>query len=173
MDKIVVFRVAWMKKYDGATAFDAPIGGGSFVNLNQTGSEIYNFRSCERKMYGFVEPGFKPKPRRIGIHKLGASKKANQISGVLVIWVARNPDTRKTVVIGWYKNATIHRERQIPSNSSDRLQIGGTQAPYFAEADEQDCELLEIELQVVQEGRSNCLCVYSELRYGTARRCRH
>ena len=144
MDKIVVFRVAWMEKYDGKAVDDVPMGAGSFVELNQTGSEIYNFRPCQGRMYGFVEPGFEPEPKGIRISRLGASKHSDQVSGVLVIWVAPHPDTSKLVVVGWYKDATVHRRRQSPPDSRDRLRNDCKQASYFVEADEENCELIPV-----------------------------
>jgi len=144
VDKIVVFRIAWMEKYDGKTADDVPMGAGRFVDLNQTGSEIYNFRPCQGRMYGFVEPGFTPKPKGIVIKKLGGSKHSDQVSSILVIWVARHPDTSKLLVVGWYKHATVHRRRQSPPDSCDRLRSDGKQATYFVEADEENCELIPV-----------------------------
>jgi hypothetical protein len=144
MTKTVVFRVAWMKKYNGATVDDMPIGAGAFVNLTQTGSEIYNFRPCKDRMYGFVEPGFKPNPKSIVIDRLGGFKHSDQVSSILVIWVARHPNTSKLVVVGWYEDATVHRRRQSPPDSCDRLRSDGKQAPYFVEADEENCELIPV-----------------------------
>ena len=145
MGKIIVFRVAWMKKYNGITKNDVPEGGGEYVDQNQSGSEIYNFSPCQGSMYGFVEPGYLPKPKRINIGRLGASKTSSKVSEILVVWVARNPCTFKTVVVGWYKNATIHKARQSPPSSCERLQPSGNQARYFAEANAEDCKLLPVD----------------------------
>jgi hypothetical protein len=144
MDKFIVFRVAWMEMYGAKAVDDVPMGAGRFVALNQTGSEIYNFRPCQGRMYGFVEPGFEPEPKGIRISRLGASKHSDQVSGVLVIWAARRPDTSKLVVVGWYEDATVHRRRQSPPDSCDRLRSDGEQASYFVEADEENCELIPV-----------------------------
>ena len=140
---IIVFRVAWMNNYNGIVG-DPPIGGGAFILANGYGSEIFNFRPYGGKMYGFVEPGYSPEPKSINIGRLGASKTSSKVSEILVVWVARNPITRILVVVGWYKNAKIHKDRQTPPGFWNRKQPNGNQAKYFAVADADDCKLLPV-----------------------------
>jgi len=145
MDRVVVFNIAWMKKYEGITLDDVPVHGGRYIKEHGYGSEVYNFRPCRGKMYGFVEAGWKPKPCCINITNLGASKGDSSVSGILVVWVAKRCVKHPTVVVGWYKNATVYRERQKPPEASNRKLPDGEDAPYFAEADEQNCTRIPAE----------------------------
>jgi len=139
---IVYFNICWMKEYRGITDSDKPQRGGKFIPEHGYGSEIYNFQPFEDRLYGFVEPGYKPQPRCIDIKKLGASKTASSVSGILVVWVARDPMRPRTVVVGWYKDATVYRERRAARIGSTRMLPSGTQAKYFVLAEEQNCELV-------------------------------
>ena len=93
-------------------------------------------------MYGFVEAGWKPQPKCINITELGARRADRSVSGILTIWVARDPERKKTVVVGWYENATVYRQRQRAPANSHRRQPDGQDAPYFAEADRKNCLLI-------------------------------
>jgi len=142
MGQMVFFNVAWMNYYKGVTPNDRPTHGGAFIPKYGYGFEVYNFLPHEGKMYGFVEAGCKPKLCRINITKLNASKKDSSVSDILVIWVARHPKEPSTLVVGWYKNATVYTDRQkSPANSTRRLPNGGN-APYFAIADKENCCLV-------------------------------
>jgi hypothetical protein len=141
MDKIVFFNIAWMKKYQGLVE-DTAVYGGSYVDQYGFGAEIYNFQHFRDKIYGFVEAGWKPEPKCINITKLGARRTDQSVSGVLVIWVARHPDDKKTLMIGWYENAKIYRERQRPPANSHRKQPDGQGAPYCVEAKKESCLLI-------------------------------
>lgn len=139
MERVIVFNIAWMKNYQGITSDDKPVHGGAYIDEHEYGSEIYNFLPYREKMYGFVEAGWKPKPCCINIARLGASKQAKLVSNVLVVWVARHCNKRETVVVGWYKSATVYRQRQkAPRGSSRKLPDGGD-AEYFVEADKHNC----------------------------------
>jgi len=148
MDKIVFFNIAWMKRYQRVQG-DTPVGGGSYVQQHGFGAEIFNFQHFQNKMYGFVEAGWKP-PKFINITKLGAHRTAPWVSGALVIWVARHPRDKRTLVVGWYENATVYRDRQQPPVGSDRKQPDGQAAPYFVEADRQNCLLIPEDMRDFQ-----------------------
>lgn len=140
MDKIVFFNIAWMKRYQGVIG-DTPVGGGSYVPQHGFGAEIFNFRHFQEKMYGFVEPGWEPL-KCINITRLGAQRADHSLSDTSVIWVARQPSGGKTVVVGWYENAKVYRERQTPPANSHRKQPDGQDAPYFVEANKGNCLLI-------------------------------
>ncbi len=55
-------------------------------------------------MYGYI-----PRNSSIALERLGASKRADTLDGVTVIWVARDPRNSKTYIVGWYEGATFHR----------------------------------------------------------------
>jgi 5-methylcytosine-specific restriction protein A len=140
MDKMVLFNVAWMKRYQGL-AGDAAVYGGSYVDENEFGAEIFNFQHFRDRVYGFVEPGWEPL-KCINITRLGAQRADQSVSGVLAIWVARQSCGGKTVVVGWYENAKVYRKRQRPPANSHRKQPDGQDAPYFVEADKNNCLLI-------------------------------
>jgi len=146
VNRIVFFNVAWMKEYRGITPQDIPVHGGSYIRTHGHGAEVFNFQPYAGKMYGFVEAGWKPALRCINITRLGAVKSAESISGILAVWVARCSALGETVVVGWYKDATVYRERQILSEGLNRMLPNGKLAEYFvvADADEQNwCRIPE------------------------------
>jgi len=144
MDKIVFFNIAWMRYYKGITVGDIPKRGGNYVEDKGFGAEIYNFQPYNGKMYGFVEAGWNSGAKlcNVNINKLGAHTRDRRVSGILVVWVARHGDHPGTVIVGWYKNATIHRERQNAPVGSNRKLPDGTDAGYFVEAEQQSCCLI-------------------------------
>lgn len=102
--KILFCNIGWMHEYDGIIG-DSIEGGGSY-NENNIGHEVCNFSIIQNKVYGYVQP-----TGQIKIDRLGAHKKDKSISGITVIWTAVS-DGGGTVVVGWYKNATVYREQQ-------------------------------------------------------------
>ncbi|MFO7997183.1 MAG: hypothetical protein R6U93_08650 [Dehalococcoidia bacterium] len=140
MGRIVFFNIAWMKRYQGLVG-DTPVGGGSYVPQHGFGGEILNFQPLRDKMYGFVEPGG-TRPRSINITKLGAGRTEQSVPGVLVIWVARHPTKKKSLVVGWYEDAKVYRDRQAPPPGSHRQLPGGHNAEYFVEAERENCLLI-------------------------------
>lgn len=142
MDKIVFFNIACMKRYEGITGDDKPMHGGSYVEEHGYGAEVYNFQPFGDELYGFVEAGWRPRPKHINITNLGAQRSENSISGVLVIWVAKQSRGKRTLVVGWYKDATVYKGRQKPPVGSNRKEPDGGDAPYFVTANKRDCLLI-------------------------------
>lgn len=102
--KLVYVNVAWMSRYRGP-AGDKAEGNFGFLKDNEIGHESWNFQELDGKLYGYV-----PGSSQINIRKLGAKREDASISGITVVWISRNPRTKRTTIIGWYKNATIHRD---------------------------------------------------------------
>lgn len=140
-DRMVIFNTGWMKEYKGVTAADPLIGGGAYPRRHGHGAEILNFQRCQGKLYGFVEPGWKPH-KCINIRRLGAPPNPQSVSGILVIWVARHPYDSKTLVVGWYENAKVYRDRQASPPHCPRKGPDGGDAPYCVEVDVSDCLLI-------------------------------
>lgn len=139
---IVIFNIGWMNRYQGVTARDPLVGGGRVPSHTGHGDEEFNFQHFANTMYGFAEAGYEPVLKRIAIERLGARPTAPSVSGILVIWVARHPAHRRTLVVGWYEHAKVHRQRQPAPPSSGRMMPGGHRAGYFAEAKKEDCLLI-------------------------------
>lgn len=97
-------NVGWMKNYDGIDG-DSIDRGGAY-NKHLIGHEVCNFSNINGTLYGYVQP-----TGQIKIEKLGANKKDKFINGITVVWTA-GPDSGGTVVIGWYKDATVYRNLQ-------------------------------------------------------------
>ncbi len=102
---LIFCNVGWMKYYNGIDG-DSIERGGEY-NQHSTGHEVCNFSDNAGTLYGYVQP-----TGRINIEKLGASKVDEFIGGMTVVWTA-GPVTGGTVVVGWYKDATVYRDAQI------------------------------------------------------------
>ena len=96
-------NIGWMDDYIGTARID---GGGAYVDKYGKGFEMCNFLSYRGKVYGYVRP---PGGGQIKIERLGAGRNDLSVSNVTVIWTAKRPEVG-TVVIGWYKDATVYRE---------------------------------------------------------------
>lgn len=126
---------AWMTHYKGPKG-DKAEGNFGFLKTNEIAHESWNFEPIGRKVYGHV-----PRSAKINISRLGAKRGDTEVKGVTVVWIARNPRTKKTVVVGWYRNAYIHNdaEHRLLKRSSD-FEIG-----YQIEAPAADAVLLPID----------------------------
>lgn len=98
-------NVGWMNNYDGIKG-DSIARGGAYNN-HSIGHEVCNFSNINGVLYGYVQPT----GNQIKIERLGANKNENSISGITVVWTA-GCDGGGTVVIGWYKDATVYRDNQ-------------------------------------------------------------
>lgn len=140
-EKIIIFRVGWMKYYRGPYEDDI-YSAAKFVQSEKYGHEMYNFLPYKGDMYGFVQPSGKGDyyQRVIRIERLGADKHAESVKNILIAWVAPKAEGG-IYLVGWYRHATIFREHQKPLLCSRRLHIGG-EIGYYATAREKDCVLL-------------------------------
>lgn len=111
--KLIFLNVGWMEKYQGLNG-DSIQGGGGFVQEHGYGHEMFNFLPWQGRMYGYAET------KRVNIERLGARPNAKSVSGILGIWVARNPNSGGTFIVGWYDNATLYREPQEPIWAANR-----------------------------------------------------
>ena len=114
---ILFCNIAYMKEYKGITDVDKPNNGGRYVGDTGSAGEQYNFLNrSDGYTIGFAEPGFtaggyeKGKQRQIHIEKINEiATDKDQISNVMVIMCAKSPIINKTVIVGWYDNATVYR----------------------------------------------------------------
>ena len=102
---LIFFNIGWMNKYNGI-AGDSIERGGKY-NQHSVGHEVCNFTNNNGTLYGYVQPV----GESIKIEKLGASKQDDRIDGVTVVWTA-GPESGGTVVVGWYREATVYRNIQ-------------------------------------------------------------
>jgi hypothetical protein len=130
MDRVIFINVAWMSRYAGLNG-DQIASSHGYVKSHGFGHEMFNFAPIGRKMYGTA-----PFPHgSVNVQKLDALKGDDSASGVLVVWVARS------VIVGWYKNATVYRHSQVPPKGNGHS-YKGKPIGYRAVAAEQDCKLI-------------------------------
>lgn len=100
-------NTGWMRDYQGQTATDKIIGGGRYVRIEKRGHEVCNFVDARGTMFGYVQPV----GTHIKLEKLGAAKDDDELAGVDVVITAHRPGG-DTVIVGWYRNATVYRDLQ-------------------------------------------------------------
>lgn len=92
--RIIFCNITWLKNYLGE---------------DDKAQDSYNFQDYNEKCYGYVS-------NRGGSLQLerfeSATVNDDSIDNVLVIWVAKHPETGKNVIVGWYKNATLYKYSQ-------------------------------------------------------------
>lgn len=141
---ILFCNVGWMEQYQGLRAGDQISGGGSYVNKEGRGHEVCNFSADHATLYGYVEtPG-----KQIDLERLGARSGQDSLSGTTVVWTATRP-SGGTVIVGWYKDATVFREYQwfskIP-NAQSQNRIDG----YRIKARSIDATILPVDARVFE-----------------------
>lgn len=138
MSRIIFLNIGWMSEYQGITETDTIIGGGSYDNADK--SEIWNFKNINGYCCGYVQPvtnGRDYDEATINLQRIDPSWiNANFISGVTVVWVARNPKEKQTYIVGWYKNAMVNRYFQ------DDIEFDHG---YYVKAKAEDCHLVKEE----------------------------
>lgn len=109
---MIFCNIGWMGRYRGLTGQpDKIVGGGRYVRENETGHEVCNFLGCDDgKVYGHVETIRGEADRQIRIENFGGA--GDSLSGIDLIWTATHPDKGGRRIVGWYRDATIFRERQ-------------------------------------------------------------
>jgi len=104
---MIYFNIGWMKRYDGPAADDPTIGAHGYLGSHEHGAECFNFRSGpDGVLKGYRPPGGR---RQINLKRLGADSSDTEAEGVLAVWLAREPGTGRTLIVGWYRNATVYR----------------------------------------------------------------
>lgn len=102
--RLLFVNVGWMVSYRGP-ANDPTLGGHGWLKDHDYGHEAWNFLPHKGRVYGYV-----PRSARINLRRLGAPPRAEQVDGVTVVWIARSPRNGVTYVVGWYRDATVHRD---------------------------------------------------------------
>lgn len=137
---LIFFNVGWMRSYRGTTRSDKIIGGGSWVAEHNFGYEACNFFPWRGWYYGYVQP-----PGRsdtIKIERLGADKNAKELDDVTVVWTAKRPGGG-TVVVGWYRHATVYRHGQPIKDRTDPRVRRFKISHCYVKAKVIDCHLVE------------------------------
>ena len=111
VQRMVLFRVEWMKYYQGFEVIHKPTFG--YVRAGREPHESFNFQvENGERCYGYARIS---KNNNIRIERLGEvdqDEYGNEyVDNVTVVWTARRPEGGM-VIVGWYKNARIFRSGQ-------------------------------------------------------------
>lgn len=137
MPPIIYFNIGWMKHYAGADADDLTVGGHGWLADHNHGLECFNFLPTKTgKVEGYRPPGTRDK---VNIDRLGAKPGDNTIEGVLVVWLAREPGSGKTLVVGWYRDGTVYREAR-----SGQFHLNGMDSEYSVTALKEHATLVPV-----------------------------
>jgi tetratricopeptide (TPR) repeat protein len=108
--RILFCNIAMLQSYNKASD-EEKIGEtyGGNVSKNSETYESFNFQDYNGKCYGYVSN----RGDSLHLEKFeDVTVEADSIDNVLVIWVSKQVETGKYVIVGWYKNATLYRYPQ-------------------------------------------------------------
>lgn len=140
-------NIGWMERYQGVSADDKIKGGGEYVTLNNTGHEVCNFAPHRGQFYGYVQSV----GAGIDIDRLGAEDDAESVDNISVVWTAKRPGVG-TVVVGWYRNATVHDVYQKFDNPPSAQKTNGIDS-YLITAKASDATLLPVDARTIRVPR--------------------
>lgn len=143
--KLLFANIGWMEHYKGNCKADMIIGGGSYDNKDK--HEAFNFQDLNGSYYGYVQTVRDSKINLSRIDK-SVSKFDAKIDNVLVIWVAKRPDSNGSYIVGWYNNATVYADYHS-SKSPARNRYA-----YNITAKKDDCILLPVDLRTMSVPRA-------------------
>ena len=155
--KVVFLHSINMTSYRGHE-MNIHAGNFGFAQKYGFGFEMYNFLDIGGRHYGFVELTQRnDNDRAIRLENLGASKSASSVDGVLAIWTAPCRDGKGREVVGWYRNATLHRYVVQPKGKIRRARMfthpdteESLEMGYRIDADAADCRLLHPDERVLR-----------------------
>ena len=120
---LIICAISYMNYYNGTTDNDILIPRGSYGALTGDGHEKKNFKLQNDGLYhGFVETKETKKGsgkyNTIALEQFdfNCTKDDAKTDGVTVVFVAKPENESNLVVVGWYKNATVYRERIVDGN---------------------------------------------------------
>jgi len=119
MKRILFCNIAYMQYYDFELIKETPKHGGQYVTDTGDALEKHNFHICEDgQVRGFVETKYRDsyssgkQPNQIRIENIDAHyRSTDKIDGVTVVFCAYSDTYKKSVIVGWYKDATVYRAR--------------------------------------------------------------
>lgn len=147
--RIIFCNTTYLRYYDGRIAGELkPISGGRWVQENEDAHEKWNFLNMDGYCYGFVQ-GISD---NIHIERIDKSlNKQEHGDNVIVVWCAKLPDEDKTVIVGWYENATIFRYDQYLRVTP----LTGLERCYQFVVKAEDAYLLPEEERTMEIGRAS------------------
>ena len=155
--RYLICNTGWMESYQGNRKTDQISGGGSYVKEEGMGHEVCNFHVHRGNVYGYVQPARGKRSASAGSIKLesivgsDASAGDEQVDGVLVIWTATRPEGG-SVVVGWYKDATVFRNYQNFKSTPALHSKNGLEG-YRIRAIDENVKLLPVNERTIQVPR--------------------
>lgn len=145
--RIIFCNITYLRFYDGRSSGElTPVTGGSWVKNNADAHEKWNFLNMDGKCYGYVQ-GLSD---HLHIERLeGVSQRDESATDVTVVWCASRDD--KTVIIGWYENATVHR-MPMPCFVTP---ISGLERLYWFETEAENAYLLPESMRTFEIKRAS------------------
>lgn len=146
-ERVLFARIGWMKYYNGPmTGDERPKGGGKY-NKTGVGNEAFNFHEVSGRLFGYFQPQMQAST--IKLERIVPGTHGDSLDGVLVVFIATDPEHGSQRVVGWYRNATVHRNR----HSSPPYERNGFN--YFLVAEARDAVLLPtyMRTEIVPGGR--------------------
>ena len=128
-----------MQYYDVELREETPKYGGQYVTNTGDAEEKYNYHICkDGRIRGFVETKHRnKKANQIRIENIDIQyKNANKIDGVTVVFCAYSDKLKKNVIVGWYKEATIYRERAEYNGRQYNIECDGKNATLLFEKEQ-------------------------------------
>ena len=153
MENLLFCNIGWMDRYEGLKGKKAKIiGGGKFVVNNHIGGEVCNFLTADDDMvYGHVETITEKYDRKIQLEAFGGQ--GNYARNVDVVWTATHPQEKGRRVVGWYRNATVFRERQEFSKPPSKQHARDGLTSFRIQAKSEDVVRLNINERTLTMGR--------------------
>lgn len=153
MEVMLFCNIGWMSRYEGlAGRPDKIVGGGKWVTENEMGLEVCNFLACrDGYVYGHVETSQGKKERKIRIEAIGGN--GDYVDGVDVVWTATDPDEGGRRIVGWYREATVFRERQEFASPPSRQHARDDISNYRIRALAKNVRRLDLDHRTLVMGR--------------------
>ena len=126
---ILVCRVAWMPHYRSDR--ELAVGGGRYVDEGYVPHESLNFLPVGDTYYGYVRYA----GQNLGIERLGAARGDDSVSGILIVFCAEHRESGDFLVVGWYSDATVYRQRISRPESSRQVSFKANDATLVADSE--------------------------------------
>lgn len=132
---VLFARIGWMKYYNGPLIGDEKPRGGGEYNKTRLGHEAFNFHEVRGQLLGFFQAS------KIKLERIVPGTHEDILKGVVVVFVATDPEQGGQRIVGWYWNATVYRN---PRSSPPKERNG---FHYFLVAEDREAVLLPSHLR--------------------------
>ena len=134
---IVYFNIGWMQNYAGTSPDDQTRGAHGYLKARIDHGAAVRPTFCPLPMVQFGATALRVKRRKPTSHGWAPVLRQTSIDGALVIWLAKEPASGRTLVVGWYWNATVYREAR-----DSGIDLNGERIHYSVEARARDATRL-------------------------------